>query len=178
MRVLLALDGTADSERTASAISDWASGTAPEIHVLTVMNGETIRETSRHGISHTPDVPVPTSTGVTIGGWQRTLVLAEDRSQALVRATSEREDHLRDLAQKWFPASEVTVHVDNSRDVAQAIVDTAARLQVDFVAMGARNRSPIPAAVFGSVHEQVVRHCAVPVLVVGPAAGRTRQWDD
>lgn len=169
MRVLLALDDTADGERIAIALSTWARDTAPEIHVLSVMNADHIHETSR-GFSHTPNVPVVTSTGRVLKLREQPLVLAEDRSQALVRARSEWQNRLSNIVQKWFPSSDVTVHIEDAKGTAQAIVDAAERLNVDVVALGARDRSPLSAAVFGSVHEDVVRHCRVPVLVVGPAA--------
>lgn len=168
MRVLLALDGTANSERAASAIANWASDAAPEIHVLTVMNPADIHETSAKATFAHSLTPAGTTTGAALSVNEPTIALAEDRSQALVRAKTEREDRLLGIAKRWFPSSEVTVHVDDSRDVAPAIIDAAARLQVDFVAIGARDRSALTAAIFGSVHEEVVRHCAVPVLVVGP----------
>jgi nucleotide-binding universal stress UspA family protein len=169
MRVLLALDGSANSERAASAIANWAAGTAPEIHVLTVMNPDEIHETSGKATFAHALTPAGTATGSSLGLNEPALVLAEDRSQALVRAKTERQDNLLGIARKWFPSSQVTVHVDDSREVAPAIVDAATRLQVDFVALGARDRSAVSAAIFGSVHEDVVRHCPVPVLVVGPA---------
>ena len=170
MRVLLALDDTPDGERIASALSAWARDAAPEIHVLSVMNADHIHETSR-GFSHTPNVPVVTSSGVTVEVRERPLVLAEDRSQALVRARSERHARLSDIVEKWFPSSEVTVHVEDAKATAQAIIEAADRLAVDVVALGARDRSSLSAGVFGSVHEYVVRHCNLPVLVIGPGAG-------
>lgn len=169
MRVLLALDGSANSERAASAIANWAAGTAPEIHVLTVMNRADIHETIGKATFTHSLTPAGTATGERLGVSEPTVALAEDRSQALVRAKVERQDALLEIARKWFPSSPVTVHVDDSREVAPAIIDAATRLQVDFVALGARDRSAVSAAIFGSVHEEVVRHCPVPVLVVGPA---------
>jgi nucleotide-binding universal stress UspA family protein len=169
MRVLLALDGSANSERAASAIANWASDAAPEIHVLTVMNPADVHETSSKALFTHALTPAGTASGSGLGVTEPSVTLAEDRSQALVRAKTEREDALLEVARKWFPASHVTVHVDDSQEVAPAIIAAASRLQVDFVAMGARDRHAISAAIFGSVHEEVVRHCSVPVLVVGPA---------
>lgn len=169
MRLLLALDDTADSARVADALSTWARDASPEIHVLSVLNPGAIHETSRGGVDHTSHVPPVTSTGVAIPVKEPPISLAEDRSQAFVRARAERTDRLRHIAQQSFPSSEVTVHVEDTVRVARAILDAAHRLDVDLVAMGARDRSSFSAAAFGSVHEEVVRHCRVPVLVVGPA---------
>jgi nucleotide-binding universal stress UspA family protein len=171
MRLLLALDDTSDSERIAMALSGWASDTSPEVHILTVMSPAQIHETSRRAASHTPVVPTAvTTTGVSIGMREQPLRLAEDRSQAFVRVRSEREEGLREVARKAFPSSDVIVHIEDSERTARAILDAAERLDVDLVAMGARDRSPLSAAVFGSVHEEVVRFSRVPVLVVGPSA--------
>jgi nucleotide-binding universal stress UspA family protein len=43
---------------------------------------------------------------------------------------------------------------------------------VDFIAMATRARSPLGQALFGAVHEQVIREASVPVLLVGPGAQR------
>ena len=173
MRLLLALDDTNDSERIAKALSGWAADTSPEVHVLTVMSPADIHETSRRGASHTPVLPTGvTTTGVPIGLREQPLNLAEDRSQAFVRVRTEREDRLRNIAKKWFPTSDVIVHIEDSERTARTILDAAERLDVAVVAMGARDRSPLSAAVFGSVHEEVVRFCSVPVLVVGPSAAK------
>lgn len=170
MRLLLALDDTSDSERAANALSTWARDASPEIHVLSVINPAAIHETSRRGVSFTAHVPAVTSTGVALPVHEPPLSLAEDRSQAFVRATGERTDRLTSIAQRAFATSEVVVHIEDAVRTARAIIEAAERLDVDLVAMGARDRSSLSAAVFGSVHEEVVRHCKVPVLVVGPAA--------
>ena len=169
MRVLLALDETSQSERTAAAIANWATAAAPEIHVLTVMNSPDVHETSATvGFTHAL-TPAGSVTGTSLGVTEPTARLAEDRSQALARTKSEHENALRAIVKKYLPTSDVTVHIDDSKDVAAAIVAAAARLQVDFVAMGGRHRRSLTTAIFGSVHEEVVGHCTVPVLVVGPA---------
>jgi nucleotide-binding universal stress UspA family protein len=169
MRVLLALDGSTTAERAASAIASWASDAAPEIHVLTVMNPDDVHETSGKATFTHALTPAGTASGSGLGVTEPAVTLAEDRSQALVRAKTEREDALRDIAVKWFPASSVTVHVEDGHDIPGMIISTAKRLDVAFVAMGARDRGHLSTALFGSVHEAVVRHCPVPVLVIGPA---------
>ncbi|WP_136602023.1 universal stress protein [Salinigranum halophilum] len=51
--------------------------------------------------------------------------------------------------------------------VAEGIVDLAADIDADLVVVGARKRTPIGKAVFGSVTQSVVLDSPVPVTVVG-----------
>jgi nucleotide-binding universal stress UspA family protein len=51
--------------------------------------------------------------------------------------------------------------------VAEGIVDLATEIGADLVVIGARNRTPVGKAVFGSVTQSVVLDSPVPVTVVG-----------
>lgn len=51
--------------------------------------------------------------------------------------------------------------------VAEGIIDLAADIDADLVVVGARRRTPIGKAVFGSVTQSVVLDSPVPVTVVG-----------
>ena len=93
--------------------------------MLTVMNPAAVHETSRSGASHAPNVAAVTTTGVAIGLRERPLVLAEDRSQALARARTEREEKLSNVVRKYFPTSPVTVHVEDSDRIARTILEAA-----------------------------------------------------
>ena len=55
-----------------------------------------------------------------------------------------------------------------SEDAAQAILDVAAEVQPDLVAMSTHGRSGIARLTRGSVAERVLRHCPVPVLMTNP----------
>ena len=51
--------------------------------------------------------------------------------------------------------------------VAEGIVDLATDIEADLVVIGARDRTPVGKAVFGSVTQSVVLDSPVPVAVVG-----------
>jgi len=60
-------------------------------------------------------------------------------------------------------------------DVAEAILDFARSKAVDLIVMGTHGRGGLRKALLGSVAEQVFRHAKVPVLTLGPGAGR-QDW--
>lgn len=168
MRVLIALDRTEGAADAARAIARWAGDTKPEVHLLHVIHPDHIRETAAPtGFVHSL-TPAGTLAGQTLDVHEPYARLAEDRSQALARATTESEDYLRDIGATYFPDMAVSTHVEPSEHTAEAIVRQAELIKADFVAMASRERSGLGQRIFGSIHEEVVRACSVPVLVVGP----------
>lgn len=53
-----------------------------------------------------------------------------------------------------------------TRTVAADLLDLASRLRVDVIVMGTHGRTGVSRVLLGSVTEEVVRHAALPVLVV------------
>jgi len=98
----------------------------------------------------------------------RPPTLASARGQALEAARTSTEDGLRDLADRCLPGIEAKVHAAFSEDGAEAIIEFAREQHVDFVVMSTHGRSGLGQAMLGSVASAVVRHCTVPVVVVGP----------
>lgn len=170
MRVLLALDGTANGEPAAAAIADWARDSAAEVVILSVLDPREVHAT-RGGSKF---VGVLSRDGGPTGPLLRGVVpvevtvAAEDRSQALVRARGEREGYLRRLAGEWFSGVDVTVDAPDGEDIADVVVTAAIAHKADIIAMATRGRSAFGQAMFGAVHEDVVRRATVPVLLVGP----------
>ena len=170
MRVLVALDRTEEAERAATVIARWASGHTLDVHLLHVLHPHDVHETMRaEGLSFVL-TPQGTVTGSAIGVEQRLAGPVEARTQAVERLQVERLDFLRDVAGRSFPGRPVECHVEDSDRTAEAIVAAATRLEADFIAMAARRRGSLSERLFGSVHEDVVRHSPVPVLVIGPDA--------
>ena len=62
---------------------------------------------------------------------------------------------------------ETAIH-DVVGDPAPAIADVAAEYDVDSIVVGAKRRSPVGKAVFGSVAQAVILEADRPVLVAGP----------
>jgi nucleotide-binding universal stress UspA family protein len=171
MRVLVALDRTQRAAEAARALANWAKETNAEIHLLHVLHPEQIPETAAaSGFTHAL-TPGGTFSGQTLNVHEPYPKLAEDRTQAIARAIAETEDDLRNIAQRFFPTLTVTTHVEPSRDTAAQIVKEATRIDADFIAMSTRGRHGIGSALFGSIHDEVVRQAKVPVLLIGPEAG-------
>lgn len=173
MNVLLSLDGTATGEPAAAAISDWARTTGATIRIFSVVRPEDIRDTIEGGrFAHTV-TPLGTASGHVLPGLRAPVArTAEDRTQALTRAKAERADYLEGVADKYFAGVTNEVVVIDEQDVAAAIVAEGAASGADFIAMATRSRSPLGQALFGAVHERVIRDATVPVLLVGPGAQR------
>lgn len=169
MKVLLALDGTRTGEPAAEAIAGWAKSTGSEIILYSVLHPKELRATvSEPRFAHTI-TPQGTASGQVLHGVRPLYaVISEDRTQTLVRAHAEREEYLRSLASRLFEGVAVSVRVGDGADSAGSIVRMAADEGVDFIAMATRGRSALGQAMFGAVHEDVVRKARVPVLLVGP----------
>ena len=179
MKVLLALECSPIGESAAEAISEWALASGAEVHLLTVLHPKDIHETvGKSGYTHTL-TPQGTPSGQLLSGLKDPMPpVAEDRTQALSRAHEEREDYLRAIASARFAGLNAKVEVFDSSETAESIIAVAARENADFIAMATRGRSGIGQALFGTIHEEVVRHAAVPVLLVGPGSRQLQQAVD
>ena len=59
------------------------------------------------------------------------------------------------------------LHLKNvSGDIGDALVDLTDRLRPDLLVLGARRRSPVGKALFGSIAQTIILEASVPVLVV------------
>lgn len=169
MKVLLALDGTRTGEPAAEAIAGWARSTASEIVLFSVLHPKELQATvSEPRFAHTI-TPEGTASGQFLRGVRPPApAIAEDRTQAMARVHVERDEYLKSLASRLFQDVPVATRVADSADAAGAIVAAATEAGADFIAMATRGRSALGQALFGAVHEEVVRKARVPVLLVGP----------
>ncbi len=171
MRVLLAVDGTTASERSAEVVAAWARASAAEVHLFSVVDPEKAHETAMpSGFTHSL-TPQGTASGLALSNVEEPHHrLAEDRTQAVTRFSAEREDYLAELRARCFDGLNTSARAGASSHTAQAIIDEATAAGADFIAMGTRARSGVGHALFGSIHEDVVRGAHVPVMLVGPGA--------
>jgi nucleotide-binding universal stress UspA family protein len=171
MKVLLALECSETGAAAAEAISPWAVENRADVHLFTVLHPKDIHETvGSSGYAHTT-TPQGTPSGQLLSGLKDPQGrVAEDRTQALERAHAERRDYLSQVVNARFPGLNTEVEVFDSTETAEAIVDAADRIGADFIAMATRGKAGIGQALFGTIHEDVVRHAHVPVLLVGPGA--------
>ncbi len=180
MRVLIALDGSRTGERAATAVAAWARSAHAELHLISIVRPEDLHGTAQHPrpaefyspaeteSGHIPPVSNDPAGQVVVPGADPAPRALETRDQALDRARAERSDYLHDAAGRCLDGLDPEVHVEFSEHPASAIVERAAALAVDFIAMGTHGRSGIRHVLMGSVAEQVLRESSVPVLVVGP----------
>lgn len=83
----------------------------------------------------------------------------------LVRETAER-DMIEFLAKVNVPAGVTLTHSLASGEPTKALLEAAARPDVDMIVMGTHGRTGLKHAVLGSVAEKLVRLSPKPVLVV------------
>jgi nucleotide-binding universal stress UspA family protein len=171
MKVLVALDESHEAESAVTAIASWARAAGVEVVLCTVVHPSQIHETvSSSGFAHAV-TPQGSPSGQVLPGIKDPAHLAtaaEDRTQALVRAHAERRDHLAKVASRHLADVAVEFHVRDGADTAGEIVAAAEEAGADFIALAARGRSALGQALFGAVHEDVVRRSPVPVLLAGP----------
>jgi nucleotide-binding universal stress UspA family protein len=170
VRILIAMDGSQEAERAAAAVAGWAVSSKADVCLVSVLHPDEIQPTAApSGFSHAL-TPAGSITGTPLNASEPPPRFAEDRSQAIARARSEREDYLRGVGARLLQGANFSVTVGSSADTADEIVRLADELGADLIAMGTHGRSGVSRLVLGSVAERTVRSAHVPVLVVGPAA--------
>jgi nucleotide-binding universal stress UspA family protein len=143
MRVLLGVDGSQSSDRAASLVANLAWPVGSTIDVLTAHPG------SPAG-SRNPGMMLPKD-------------LARERENAVEVAAQ----GIADDAARRFAAPDLTVETRVVRDrPSQAILDEAARFEVDLIVLGNRGHGAIESAVLGSTCLEVVDQSHRPVLIV------------
>ena len=167
MKVVIAYDGGEAGDRALAAISNWASTTQPEIHLITILLPGEIHETS-YGHNVHALTPAGTASGPIITVNEPLPAIAENRSQAVTGTLAEAEERLHDVAAKHLNGLNVQVHADINDHVAEAIIQTAEKFHADLIAVGTHGRTGLNHALMGSVAERVIRQSPIPVLVVGP----------
>jgi nucleotide-binding universal stress UspA family protein len=165
-RILVPLDG---SDFSAQVLDTVKKTFAPQACEVILYN-----------VAHRPDVitgypPRPAAYEVTVPMYenQQDIELAHHPIYE-----TQQEDAVIDTVKQTFePTAQplrsagyrVKVEVDFG-NAAEAIIERSRVGDVDLVAMTTHGRSGISRLLFGSVAEQVVRHVAVPVLLVRPNA--------
>ena len=168
MHVLIALDRSRTSERAVQGVAGWAVSSGADVTLATIINSEMAHETAApRGFTHSL-TPAGTMSGQLLGTHEPVPVMAEDRSQALSRVTSERDDYLHEIARKYFPGVDVNIVTESSEQTAAAITKLADTVGADVIAVGTHGRTGLRRALVGSVAEQLLRTAHVPVLVIGP----------
>lgn len=137
-RILVATDGSSDSELAIQRAADLARETGAELHVVYVMV-----------ISYwsMPD---------TLSGSQFDRLKEEarkilDEQAALVGETG------CELA---------GAHLKSGRRADEEVINLAEELEADMIVVGSRGAGTIQRALIGSDSESIVRHAEIPVLVV------------
>ena len=93
----------------------------------------------------------------------------EDKTQAIERRLSEREDYLSAIAARMPPGCDVHVEAHLADRVAEVIIERAREEAADVIVMATHGTSGLKRAIFGSTTEEVVRSSVAPVLIVHPA---------
>jgi nucleotide-binding universal stress UspA family protein len=142
MRVLLGVDGSQASDRAASLVANLAWPVGSTIDVLTAHPGPSAG-------SRNPGMVLPTD-------------LARERENAVEVVAQ----GIADKAAKKFTAPDLTTETHVVRDRAsQAILDEAARFDVDLIVMGNRGHGAIESSVLGSTCLEVIDQSHRPVLI-------------
>jgi nucleotide-binding universal stress UspA family protein len=142
MKVLLAVDGSASSDRAASLVANLAWPMGSTIEVLTIYPGT----------SAIFDMPGVVLSADVIQG-------TEDAMEAEARRT------VIKVARR-MAAPDLTIQTQVIRGrAATVLLDQASEFKADLIVVGNRGRGPFESAVLGSVSAEVVDHSHVPVLV-------------
>lgn len=101
-------------------------------------------------------------------------LMAEEKQLELERLMSSADEATQEAFEKGRSGGSgltVETHLVRSVSAAEAIVETAADLEIDLIVMGTHGRRGIKHMLLGSVAENVVRSVRIPVLTVRPGVG-------
>ena len=140
-KILLATDGSVESELALNTAVDLANSTSSELHVVHV------------GGQYHPDLPT-----------LRDPALFEEGFQGLEQETQEVLDgQARKIEEAGGTVQEA--HYRRGRK-NQEIVHLGEEIGAGLIVMGSRGRGGVRRALMGSVSDSVIRHAHCPVLVV------------
>lgn len=143
-KVLLAVDGSPESDLATAVAADLAEKLASELHVLSVVQLPTIYPTRE-------PVVLDQEAALRLGGG-----LQEETREML-------EQRVTRIGEAGVEAAGSYVRVGRPDE---EIVGLAEELGAGLIVIGSRGFSPLKRALLGSVSDSVVRHAHCPVLVV------------
>jgi nucleotide-binding universal stress UspA family protein len=148
-KILVPLDGSELAERSLE-------------HVKTITNGDSATEVVLLQV-----ISWPTHTGHTLSG---ELMRSEGKkAEAIAR------DYLAKL-ENSLKADGIAVKTNIIHgEPAEEILDYATHNKVDLIVMSTHGRSGVSRWVFGSVAERILRHSAIPVLIVPSFTSRSNR---
>ena len=161
-RILVTLDRSDAAEAVLREIEHMASGSAPEVILLTVAEVPEAAAEAPHPLV----VGGAAAPGAVIEVAPPRVV--EDKGQALERARQELTDYLEEKAVVLrHLGAQVSTAVEFG-DPAEEILAAAKARQVDLIAMATHGRTGLAQVVFGSVAARVLGSGVRPVLLVRP----------
>lgn len=163
MRLVVAVDDSAQATQVAEALAPWLRRVGADVHLISIVDMSQVHEAQR---GDQPNFEPTPAVGSRPAPQQPPPQAAESHGQALERARIEREEFLRDLARDSMAGLEVEVHVISDDSTADAIAGYGLTVGADLVAVGSHGRSGVSRALMGSIAERVVRRSELPVIVV------------
>jgi nucleotide-binding universal stress UspA family protein len=137
-RILVATDGSKESELAVTTAADLAKSTDSELHVLHVGEVPLVYHPERHA-------------------YQAEYEEHEKEAQQLLEAQVDRIE--------GASATEAQAHLRMGR-ADEEIVELAQSIDAGLIVMGSRGHGRLRRALVGSVSESVVRHAHCPVTIV------------
>ena len=137
-RVLIATDGGNDSELAIQRAVDLSNETDAELHVAHVMV-----------LSH----------------WMMPDNLSEAQYRKLKEQAQEMLDRQVEKVEE-VGGSNVRGHLKTGRRAYEEVIELSEEIEADMIVVGSRGAGTISRVIMGSDAENIVRHAAVPVLVV------------
>jgi nucleotide-binding universal stress UspA family protein len=137
-RILVATDGSKESELAVTTAADLAKSTDSELHVLHVGEVPLVYHPERHA-------------------YQAEYEEHEKEAQQLLEAQMQRIE--------GASATEAQAHLRMGR-ADEEIVELAQSIDAGLIVMGSRGHGRLRRALVGSVSESVVRHAHCPVTIV------------
>lgn len=165
LTMLVTLDGSEWGEGILDTAVRMATETHAKVYLLRVFSP--VHDVGRAGIAGGPEGRVPSAAYAGVPPPQTNIREVETATQAAARGDAESLDYLTSVSSR-FTGVEVECLTLESPHPADEIVQMAAQLSVDLIAMATHGRSGLAHVLLGSVAEAVVRSSKCPVLLYRP----------
>ena len=171
-QLLATLDGSPFSEEILPVVGSLALGLGARLTLLTVVPYPSGTRASGVVASDAPvdqSVSGPAFEEVSVAVNPAEPVWAEREGQAIARAKDEGLEYLTRVTESMrVTGVDLNLEVAIEEDPAKAILESAQRNRVDYIAMCTHGRSGLNRLIHGSVTAAVINLSAVPILLVHP----------
>lgn len=173
MKILVALDGSSNSEAALRPLKEMVDTSKNEVNLVRVIDYRTQKplwpSKSKYGSVVGSELSMSTEIGYK--PYERMVPPAESSSQRRERMRTEALEYLQNISKGYFRGKASPVVLAGS-DPAKAIVEHAKKEGTDLIVITTNGRTGLAKVLMGSVASNVLKSGVAPVLMIRPRLTR------